>query len=111
VVAQGLNNNRTSPPARENITEWTRIATNTLHAQMIRNAWRHAPYSWFRVVAGEEGEVNVEEVRAKEKGTSESDDDESSESDNDESGEEDNRGSTSTQTAADSLVSCRQLKI
>jgi hypothetical protein len=72
MVAQGLNNNRTSPPTRENITELTRIATNTFPAQMIRNAWRHAPYSWFPVVAGgeEQGEVEAEE-----EGTSESDDD------------------------------------
>ena len=50
MVAQGFNNNRTSPSTRENITEWTRIATKSLPVQMIRNAWRHAPYPWFPVV-------------------------------------------------------------
>ena len=47
MIAEGLANGTTSPPTRENIVEWTRIATNSLPAQMIQNAWRHGQYSWF----------------------------------------------------------------
>jgi hypothetical protein len=47
MIAEGLANGTTFPPTRENIVEWTRIATNSLPAQMIQNAWRHGQYSWF----------------------------------------------------------------
>jgi hypothetical protein len=36
--------------------------------------------SWFPVIVGEEGEVNVEEAEAKEEGTSQSNDEESKDS-------------------------------
>ena len=41
MIAEGLANGTTSPPTRENISEWTRIATNDLPEQMVQNAWRH----------------------------------------------------------------------
>jgi hypothetical protein len=54
MIAEGLANGTTSPPTRQNIIEWTRIAMNSLPAQMIQNAWRHGVYSWFPVAAAEQ---------------------------------------------------------
>ena len=62
IIAEGLANGTTSPPTRENITDWTRIATNSLPAQMIRNAWRHGQYSWFPPAPAAEPVVNDEEA-------------------------------------------------
>jgi hypothetical protein len=36
MIAEGLANSTTSPPTRENIIEWTRIATNGLPEQMVQ---------------------------------------------------------------------------
>ena len=41
MIAEGLANGTTSPPTRQDITEWTRTAANSLPKQMIRNTWRH----------------------------------------------------------------------
>jgi hypothetical protein len=54
MIAEGLANGTASPPTRQNIIEWTRIAINSLPAQMIQNAWRHGVYSWFPVAAAEQ---------------------------------------------------------
>ncbi len=65
MIAEGLANGTTSPPTRENIIEWTRIATNSMPSQMIKNAWRHGQYSWFPPAAAAEGPpavVNAEEA-------------------------------------------------
>jgi ribosomal protein L12E/L44/L45/RPP1/RPP2 len=75
MIAEGLANGTTSPPTRENIIEWTRIATNHLPEQMVQNAWRHGQYSWFppapaaepAIVHAEEAEPAVsEEIEVKE---------------------------------------------
>ncbi len=47
MLTEGLAYGTTSPPTRENILEWTRIAVNDLPEQMVQNAWRHGQYSWF----------------------------------------------------------------
>ena len=44
----------------ENIIEWTRIATNSMPAQIVRNAWRHGQYSWFPPAPA--AEANAEEA-------------------------------------------------
>ncbi|KAI2490353.1 DNA binding protein [Fragilaria crotonensis] len=65
MIAEGLANGTTSPPTRENIIEWTRIATNSMPSQMIKNAWRHGEYSWFPQAPAAEGPpavVNAEEA-------------------------------------------------
>lgn len=65
MIAEGFGNVTTSPQTRENIIEWTRIATNSMPIQMIKNAWRHGEYSWFLPVPAAEGPpavVNAEEA-------------------------------------------------
>ena len=65
MIAEGLENGTTSLPTRENIIEWTRIATNSMPSQMIKNAWRHGKYSWFPPAPTAEGPpavVNAEEA-------------------------------------------------
>ena len=47
MVQEGLETGTTAPPKRQHIVGWVRTATNSLPAQMIRNAWRHGQYSWF----------------------------------------------------------------
>jgi transposase len=47
MVQEGLETGTTAPPKRQDIVGWVRTATNSLPAQMIRNAWRHGQYSWF----------------------------------------------------------------
>ena len=44
---EGLQHGTTSAPTRALIIQWCRFAMNDLTAQMVRNAWRHAEYSWF----------------------------------------------------------------
>jgi hypothetical protein len=75
MIAEGLANGTTSPPTRENIIEWTPIATKDLPEQMVQNAWKHGQYSWFppapaaepAIVHTEEAEPAVsEEIEVKE---------------------------------------------
>jgi len=47
MILEGLEHGTTSPPARADIIWWCRFAMNDLPEQMVRNAWRHAEYSWF----------------------------------------------------------------
>ncbi len=34
-------------PTCEQVTNWTVNAYNDISNEMVRNAWRHAEYSWF----------------------------------------------------------------
>jgi hypothetical protein len=47
MIEEGLASGTTSPPSREDIVRWTRVASDTLPPAMIRNAWRHGDYTWF----------------------------------------------------------------
>jgi hypothetical protein len=47
MVDEGLANDRTSPPTRGDIVQWTWNASQNLQPQLIRNAWRHGDYTWF----------------------------------------------------------------
>lgn len=47
MIGEGLGNGTTSPPSRENIVNWTKLAIETLPQDMVQNAWRHGDYSWF----------------------------------------------------------------
>jgi hypothetical protein len=63
MIAQGLANGTTSLTTRENIIEWTRIATNDPPEQMVQNAWRQSQYSWFSPAsAAEPAIVHAEEA-------------------------------------------------
>jgi hypothetical protein len=46
-----LESGTAAPPKRQHIDGWVQTATNSLPAQMIRNAWRHGQYSWFPELA------------------------------------------------------------
>ena len=65
MISEGFANGMTSSPTRENIIEWTRVAMNSMPAQMIQNAWRHGQYSWFSpapAAAEPAAEANTEEA-------------------------------------------------
>ena len=47
MINEGLQHGTTSAPTRAHIIKWCRFAMNDLLAQMVRNLWRHAEYSWF----------------------------------------------------------------
>ena len=47
MILEGLEHGTTSPPTRADIIRWCRFAMNDLPEQMVKNAWRHAEYSWF----------------------------------------------------------------
>ena len=47
MINEGLQHGTTSALTRAHIIEWCHFAMNDLPAQMVRNAWRHAEYSWF----------------------------------------------------------------
>ena len=47
MILEDLEHGTTSPPTRADIIRWCRFAMNDLPEQMVRNAWRHAEYSWF----------------------------------------------------------------
>ena len=52
MILEGLEHGTTSPPTRADIIRWCRFAMNHLPEQMVRNAWRHAEYSWFSAATG-----------------------------------------------------------
>ena len=47
MINEDLQHGTTSAPTRALIIQWCHFAMNDLPAQMVRNAWRHAEYSWF----------------------------------------------------------------
>jgi hypothetical protein len=48
MILEGLEHGTTSPPTRADIIRWCCFAMNDLpEHQMVKNAWRHAEYSWF----------------------------------------------------------------
>jgi hypothetical protein len=46
MMLEGLEHGTTSSPTRADIIRWCRFAMNDLPEQMVKNAWRHAEYSW-----------------------------------------------------------------
>ena len=51
MINEGMPHWTISAPTRAHISESCRFAMNDLPAQMVRNAWRHAEYSWFPLPA------------------------------------------------------------
>jgi hypothetical protein len=48
MIQDGMQQDGTAkPPLRRDIVGWIRSANSTIPEQMIRNAWRNNPYSWF----------------------------------------------------------------
>ena len=47
MIQEGIIHGTTSPPLREQISQWSIAALITLPAQTIQNAWTHGDYSWF----------------------------------------------------------------
>jgi hypothetical protein len=65
MIEIGLQELITKPPSRRTIVEWVLKSLRTLPASLVRNAWRHSPYSYFPnepPVEGVEEEDEEEEV-------------------------------------------------
>jgi hypothetical protein len=60
MVEQGGETLRFTPPSRQVVADWVLEATNDLSLDIIKNSWRHQPYSFFE---NEENTNNDEQPR------------------------------------------------
>ncbi|KAI2514125.1 Pogo transposable element with KRAB domain [Fragilaria crotonensis] len=90
MILEGLEHGTTSPPTRADIIRWCRFAMNDLPEEMVRNAWRHAEYSWFPLPPAPDNDHVVNQF--------DDDDDDDDDNDNVSDSEEnsDNESSTSS---------------
>jgi hypothetical protein len=54
MIDEGLQYGIIRPPTRRHIAEWCSHAYCSLPEQLVRNAWRHAPYSYFSQQQGQQ---------------------------------------------------------
>ena len=47
MIDEGLSTGKTSPPTRELIVQWVKMACDDMSSRVLWNAWRHHKYSWF----------------------------------------------------------------
>ena len=66
MIDVGLSTGKTSPPTRELIVQWVKDACDDLSSQVVRNAWRHAPYEWLDIQQQQVQGQNIEQVQQEE---------------------------------------------
>jgi transposase-like protein len=47
MIADGLSTGTTGPPTRKEVAQWCSESYKDVTAQIVRNSWRHNPYSYF----------------------------------------------------------------
>ena len=47
MMETGIEQSVTKPPPRDELSKWVRDSLESLPMQLVKNAWRHAPYSYF----------------------------------------------------------------
>jgi hypothetical protein len=47
MIDEGLNMTKTKPPTRFQFSQWIIASQNKLTKEIIKNAWRHSPFSYF----------------------------------------------------------------
>jgi hypothetical protein len=47
MIDEGMKTSFTKPPSRKLVAQWVQCALDALPQDIVKNAWRHAPYSYY----------------------------------------------------------------
>ena len=104
MINEGLQHGTSSAPTRAHIFEWCRFAMNDLPTQMVRNASRHAEYSWFPLPTPAAGDNDDDTESDDESVNNAADNDDNKLDDEEEELVENNESSSGVYFSAESIV-------
>ena len=61
LMEQDINSSCFQPPSRSKLADWIVTATEQLPTEIVRNAWRHKPFSYFPWEATGDNDANEDQ--------------------------------------------------